>query len=99
MLGHAYYNTAVMNGLGYGVEKNNTRFDIMLNKSLKYEPNLFIPVYFTKAYVFISSNEFDNLISYFVTFIISIYSPVFAYIGIFIILFYLFFLRSLKVQI
>ena len=99
ILGHAYYNTAYMHFTGNGTVHNTTKFESMLNLSLKYEPSLHIPITLARSYAFIVGSDFDALYENILKFVSMTYSPVFVFTAAFVMIFYIIFIISLKLQI
>jgi hypothetical protein len=62
---HAYFNMGYMHYIGNGTSQNTTKFYEYLNNTIKYEPNLYIPVSIFRSLVWlegISQQELSNII-------------------------------------
>lgn len=97
---HAYFNLGIMNSFGEGVPKNYTKALRFYNLSTNYEPNSYYPALAMKYYIYYLNDELYEMMMEKLTIFSSNFvpfSPLFCSVVGFV-LFYIFFLISLKLQ-
>lgn len=97
---HAYFNLGLMNIFGDGIPQNFTKALRFYDLSTNYEPNSFYPALVMKYYIYYLNNElYTMVLTKMSQFMLNFapYSIIFCSLSGFVV-FYIFFLISLKFQ-